>query len=141
MGIMTQAATSLPSVAEEAFEEIDQQIGQKLRQFRVRINKTQSDIAKVLDISPQQYQKYEKGTTKCSIVSLLKLASFYQCAPTDLLPGHSMASSGLQENGDGVADIDMTDDAKIVSAMLAMLIRIQDKEKRRKVVTMLSEIM
>lgn len=138
---MAQTMTKEEFVSEETFEEIDQQIGQKLRQFRVRINKTQSDIAKVLDISPQQYQKYEKGTTKCSIVSLLKLANFYQCAPTDLLPGHPGALSNFQENGDPVADIDMTDDAKIVSTMLAMLIRIQDKEKRKKVVSMLAEIM
>jgi len=132
---------------------VDAIVGDNIRQLRVRINKTQAEIAQILDISAQQYQKYEKGTTKCSIASLLKLADFYKCDVSLLLPTSShieMGSSntGFQEDFSNFpiqtsATIPTSiedDEAAAVSAMLAVLIRIPDKSARRRVLEMLSKI-
>ena len=45
---------------------IDAEIGRRLRQGRLVENLTQSDLAKKLDISFQQCQKYENGTNRVS---------------------------------------------------------------------------
>lgn len=51
-------------------------IGQKLRQKRSSLGLTQDRIAKFLEISPQQVQKYERGLNRISGSKLWKLANF-----------------------------------------------------------------
>ena len=49
------------------------QIGKNLKTLRLMCNLTQTDIAKVLEVTTQQYQKYETGGCKISISKMVLL--------------------------------------------------------------------
>lgn len=122
---------------------VDAIVGDNIRQLRVRLNKTQADIAQVLGISAQQYQKYEKGSTKCSIASLLKLAEFYECDISKLLPNTKRTGDGFNEDVSRFSTPTQAieeDETAAVSAILAILIRIPEKSARRRVLETLAKI-
>ena len=48
-----------------------------LKIFRFNRNLTQKDVAKVLCMTQQQYQKYENGTNEMPIKHYITLAKFY----------------------------------------------------------------
>ena len=49
---------------------IDIQIGQRLRELRIRRNISQTKLAEMLGLSFQQIQKYEKGATRLAASTL-----------------------------------------------------------------------
>jgi transcriptional regulator with XRE-family HTH domain len=58
-------------------------IGKRIRIFRNFHDKSQSDVAKVLGITFQQFQKYEIGKNRISIEQLFKLCRFFNVEITD----------------------------------------------------------
>lgn len=127
----------------ETIENIDVELGKKLRSLRVQLGKTQSDIAQFLEISPQQYQKYEKGMTKCSITTIYKLAGYYQQSVSSLLPGENGSAGGFKEDPHEFSpDIngEYNDEAAAISELMAIFIRIPSKATRRKLIDLLNEV-
>ncbi|MEP4638208.1 MAG: helix-turn-helix transcriptional regulator, partial [Yoonia sp.] len=61
-------------------------VGGQMRSHRIGRGLTQAQVAKVIGISPQQYQKYEDAQSRCSLTSLETLATFYGVAFTAFLP-------------------------------------------------------
>jgi len=57
--------------------EIDKVIGRRLRVVRRTAGMTMPELAKKLDVSYQQIQKYEAGENKMSIETLLKAADTF----------------------------------------------------------------
>ena len=51
-------------------------IGIRLKQKRIEKNLTQTKVAKALNVTFQQIQKYEKGTNGVSSIRLLQLANY-----------------------------------------------------------------
>ncbi len=62
--------------------------GQILKELRKMKGLNQSDLAKMLDVSLQAYQKYEYGTAEPNQNSMVKLADFYGVT-TDFLLGRT----------------------------------------------------
>ena len=56
-----------------------------LKEFRIKNNKTQRDIADILSISQAQYWKHETGKSVLNAEQILKLCELYECSPNDLL--------------------------------------------------------
>jgi len=54
----------------------DIEVGLVLHTERKRQGKTQTEVAKYLGVSIQQYQKYETGKNKISLIVLLRLCCF-----------------------------------------------------------------
>lgn len=71
-------------------------IGKQLRLYRQRKSLTQADVAGLIGISPQQYQKYEDAQSKCNLNYLVKLAGFYDI-PLGALIGGEHGQSALIE--------------------------------------------
>jgi len=126
------------------FDNVDIELGKRLKAFRVQADKTQADIATWLEISPQQYQKYEKGASRCNITNIYRLAEFYKRPITDLLPGAEKSTiSGFQEEekqfstepGEG-----LTDEAVAMAELLSVFVRIPSKQMRRKILNLLNEM-
>lgn len=65
---------------------IYEHVGRQLRAYRIGQGMTQAQVARLIDISPQQYQKYEDAQTKCSLTALSVLASFYGVGLSAFLP-------------------------------------------------------
>ena len=67
-----------------------------IRDMREDNDMTQSDIAKLLYISQQQYSLYEKGYRDIPTAALIKLADFYRTS-TDFLLGRTNNPAHPQE--------------------------------------------
>ncbi len=123
---------------------VEIELGKKLKSLRQQANKTQADIAQHLDISAQQYQKYEKGTSKCNIANLYKLAAYYNKTVNDLLPPLDQPlNEGMSDNQAPLVTNDkmqLTDEADAMSQLLSVFIRVPSKESRRKLLKLLSEM-
>ena len=59
---------------------------QRLEDLRVDANKTQEEIAKVLDCKREVYRRYEKGIHEIPSWAVIKLATYYQTS-TDYIFG------------------------------------------------------
>lgn len=59
------------------FKEIDTLVGKKIREIRYRHNINQMELAKLLKISFQQIQKYEKGLNRIAPSRLYTIAKEY----------------------------------------------------------------
>lgn len=53
---------------------VDEQVGGKVRSFRIAAGIKQTELARLLGISYQQVQKYETGKDKISISRLVEIA-------------------------------------------------------------------
>lgn len=56
----------------------DLEIGMKIKELRIKAGLTQEKLAEGLDITFQQVQKYEKGTTKVNLLKLQQIAEALQ---------------------------------------------------------------
>ena len=72
-------------------------VGGQLRAQRIGRGLTQAQVAKIIDISPQQYQKYEDAQSKCSLTSLEILADYYGVPLISFLPEENSAPSVINE--------------------------------------------
>lgn len=56
-----------------------------LKEFRENKKLTQNDIANVLEMKREQYQRYEVGKRELPINCLVKLAEFYNTSTDEIL--------------------------------------------------------
>ena len=57
-------------------ENFNKHLGNKLKLRRLALGLTQTKVAKAINVTFQQIQKYEKGTNGVSSIRLLKLANY-----------------------------------------------------------------
>ena len=57
-------------------DNFNQHLGSKLKLRRLALGLTQTKVAKAINVTFQQIQKYEKGTNGVSSIRLLQLANF-----------------------------------------------------------------
>lgn len=72
------------SMAHGTATEIDVQIGGIIRDRRAAVGMTQAELGKVIGVTFQQVQKYERGFNRVSAATLLKIANALQCSVADL---------------------------------------------------------
>lgn len=65
--------------------EYEKKYGQELIIMRIRKNFNQKDIADYLNVTLQQYQKYENGINKVSVATENKIAEFYGITRLELV--------------------------------------------------------
>lgn len=68
----------------------------KLKQYREQNKYTQEHIASFLNISQQQYQKYESGNLQPSVILVAKLADFYNISVQELCGIDNIKSIGKE---------------------------------------------
>ena len=76
---------------------LDVEIGMRLRQARIRLGLTQTDLATAAGISFQQIQKYERGDNRIAISTLARLRPVLGIEAVDLLPP-------LRQDGSAIPD-------------------------------------
>ena len=64
--------------------EIDEKLGEKLREIRTMQGHSQSTIAEAIGVTFQQIQKYEKGSNRLSASRMYDLCKFLGITPNDL---------------------------------------------------------
>jgi transcriptional regulator with XRE-family HTH domain len=70
----------------KATTEVDAFIGEKIRGYRNLRKLSQDELGKMLGVTFQQVQKYEKGVNRITSSRLDQIAQIFGCELTDLLP-------------------------------------------------------
>lgn len=65
---------------------IEQAIGLKLRAARIQAGKTQADVAAVMGVKHQAYQKYELGEVRMTLGAFLLACAELGTEPASILP-------------------------------------------------------
>ncbi len=92
------------NVATRAVTDVDVRIGRNVEALRILQGYTQGDLADVLGVSFQQFQKYEKGQNRISAGRLYLLKEFFD-VPYDAF-FHGLPSHGQEEGKGLLEDID-----------------------------------
>lgn len=121
----------------ELTKEIDQYVGKRLRLRRNILRLSQEQLAKKLDLTFQQVQKYEKGANRVGAGRLYIIASvlgvdcnyFFDGFVSSALPNQGFAENTSNDDDFSFVDTDVLNPEiiKIIAAMRD----IQDKEVRQ----------
>ncbi|MBA83365.1 helix-turn-helix domain-containing protein [Thalassobius sp. S69A] len=90
---------------------VDEHVGKKLKNLRVLRGLTQTDVAKGLDISFQQVQKYELGRNRISASKLFEISRILDVPPSYFFDG----LNEVEETGGPVLDEETARIASVIS--------------------------
>jgi transcriptional regulator with XRE-family HTH domain len=131
----TAKAGTWPSPAGSAYA----YVGDRLRELRKRRGLTQADVARLISVSPQQYQKYEDAQTKCSLTTLITLSEHFDVPLADLLPpsqpvaAHAPAAAPLQRP-------DIPVEADLLARLVGAFVKLRDTEQKTRLVQLVEAI-
>lgn len=66
-------------------DSISKHIGQMCQQYRIKNNLTQNQVAELTGLEPRHISQIERGLSKGSIDTLIKLCNAYQITPDIIL--------------------------------------------------------
>jgi transcriptional regulator with XRE-family HTH domain len=110
-----------------AEKDINQLVGQRLRELRISRGLSQQDVARHLAVTFQQVQKYEGGTNRLSLVMLLKFLELVKIEAAEFL--QPLELYHLEET-DKEAEQEMT---RMTYQLARNFHRIKNKSVQRKV--------
>ena len=105
-------------------------VGERLRELRKKHGMTQADVARVISVSPQQYQKYEDAQTKCSLTVLIALAENYAVDLNSLLP----------PVGGSAATPTQPTEADLLARLVGSFVKLQDFDEKIRLVQLVEAI-
>jgi len=73
------------------------EIGKKIREFRLQAGLTQEGLAEKLEITFQQVQKYERGITKVNLIKLQQIAHVLKVPVSSFFEDSSFTAYQLSE--------------------------------------------
>jgi transcriptional regulator with XRE-family HTH domain len=105
-------------------EDIDALVGRRVRELRLQLGLTQTQLANAIGFTFQQVQKYERGSNRISASKLWLIADRLGVSPASLLTGlPSPSGDGVTDGPDGGDD----EQARLLSAFG----RIADPRRRQ----------
>jgi len=122
---------------------VDIHVGKRLKQHRMLLGLSQTQIADMLGISFQQIQKYEKGTNRVSASRLVDLSNaldvnityFFNEIPTNTLKQSTKLITNLGEEPlNEITDNPMT--KRETLTLVRNYYKITDERKRRSIITL-----
>lgn len=120
--------------------DIDRRLGERIRERRLALGLTQSDVARALGVSFQQVQKFEKGKNRVNAVQLGKVAERLGLTMGELY-GDAVPPPGFAEPAQATfgAPEDPSRTAEAM-ALAAAFLRIADPAVRRALVELTRQI-
>ena len=122
---------------------VDIHVGKRLKQRRILLGLSQTQMADMLGISFQQIQKYEKGTNRISASRLVDLSNvldvnityFFNEIPTNVLKQSPRLMTSLnEESSNEIKDNPMT--KRETLTLVRNYYNITDEKKRRSIITL-----
>ena len=110
-------------------DNFNKHLGNKLKLRRLALGLTQTKVAKAINVTFQQIQKYEKGTNGISSLRIMQLANFLKVPVTfffddfPLYQGNSPESNSVA--GDKIEDLNYSFLAKLFAGL--------DEDKKEKI--------
>jgi transcriptional regulator with XRE-family HTH domain len=109
----------------KAFGELDAEIGSRIRLKRKMIGMSLFDLGANIGVSYQQMQKYESGTNRISVSSLIFIAAALNTDPASLLFG--LTPGGREGGVDARAQLAASAGAQRLNRLFAELNNEQDR--------------
>ena len=110
--------------------QLNQHLGKKLRLRRTSLGLTQTQVAKAINVTFQQIQKYEKGTNGVSSARLLQLANFLKVPIKYFFEDYQDFSSNQEAS---------TDNKNLNYSYLSKLFGDLEPQQKQKLLDVLSE--
>ena len=98
-------------------DNFNQHLGSKLKLRRLALGLTQTKVAKAINVTFQQIQKYEKGTNGVSSIRLLQLATYLKVPVNYFFEDFSEYSINLERSEQGHMNINYNFLVKIYSEL------------------------
>ena len=140
---ITEANPVVPAGRPGVPNPVDIHVGKRIREKRILLGYSQTQLAKALGITFQQVQKYENGTNRVSASRLVDLSSilsvaigfFFDSMPTEVYEQSPRLRSGLAE--EPADDIKMNPMMKRETLELVRVYyQIEDPKQRKSVVNL-----
>ncbi|AXI45072.1 XRE family transcriptional regulator [Sulfitobacter sp. SK012] len=106
---------------------VDVHVGRKLKQIRTLRRLSQTDVARQLNLSFQQIQKYEIGSNRVAASRLFELAQIFDVSPAYFFDGLNDNDEKTTANDPGM---------EIVTALAA----IKDDAVKSRIVTFIEDV-
>jgi len=113
-------------------QDIYKAIGKQLKHFRRSKRLTQAEVAKFIEISPQQYQKYEDAQSKCNLNYLTKLAELFGTSITVLIGDESHKTSVVEEQ--------TLSDSDVLARMISAFVQLKTYDQKMRLVQLVETI-
>ena len=94
-------------------------LGTKLRMRRLALGLTQTKVAKAINVTFQQIQKYEKGTNGVSSIRLLQLSNYLKVPINYFFEDYSEYLINIEKSKEGHMNINYNFLTKIYSELTA----------------------
>ena len=98
-------------------ENFNKHLGNKLKLRRLALGLTQTKVAKAINVTFQQIQKYEKGTNGVSSIRLLQLSNYLKIPINYFFEGFSEYSINLDKSNEGHMNVNYNFLVKLYSEL------------------------
>ena len=98
-------------------ENFNQHLGNKLKLRRLALGLTQTKVAKAINVTFQQIQKYEKGTNGVSSIRLLQLSNYLKVTVTYFFEDFSEYLINIEKSKEGHMNLNYNFLAKVYSEL------------------------
>lgn len=122
------------------------EVGARLRALRTSRRLTQAQVADIIGVSPQQYQKYEDAQTKCSLAAVIALAGFYGVSVESIVSSEPQSITATTErlSGSEIIPGDLSKlgaiEQELVGRLVSAYLRIPDKLEKVRLVELIEAI-
>jgi len=110
---------------------VDAHVGRKLKLRRINLGLSQQELGKLLNITFQQIQKYEKGVNRVSSGKLYELSKVLKAPVTYFFEGIEEETSDSNEMYKAINYNDLNKEILVISRLLST---IDSKDKKRNLV-------
>ena len=98
-------------------ENFNQHLGNKLKLRRLALGLTQTKVAKAINVTFQQIQKYEKGTNGVSSIRLLQLSNYLKVPITYFFEDFSEYLINIEKSKEGHMNLNYNFLVKVYSEL------------------------
>ena len=99
------------------FENYNKHLGSMLKMRRLALGLTQTKVAKAINVTFQQIQKYEKGINGVSSTRLLQLSNYLKVPINYFFESYAEYSNNMNKTGESFMSVNYTFLAKIYSEL------------------------
>ncbi len=117
---------------------VDEFIGEKIRNTRILLGVTQSELANKIGITFQQLQKYENGENRISAATISFLSNFFNTSIVDFFPALRTTNNGVVN--EPKKQIPMSNDNKEIIHLLDMFNKIENAPTKTRIVALVKQI-
>lgn len=112
---------------------IDQKIGQKIKELRKRYGISQIELAERIGISFQQIQKYEKGSTRISVMRLQQISEAFDVKITDFIEEKGKIPKVSDAGAEYGSRRNLSEELQLLNREEKTLLRLFRRIKNRKI--------